>query len=135
MAAAVRQSAVNVAAHLIQAAGSRPVHQALLDKVFREGLQLNGDRKELLTRACAHANGELTVEVAFPLLPGDEEHVRQILTTALETGPQPLTIVYQTEPSLIAGLRVLVGTVVVDLSLSRTLTALSQSPALNQEGT
>ena len=135
MAAAVRQSAVNIAARLIQTAGSPAMHQALLDKVFKEGLQLDGTRKELLTRAYAHANGSVIVEVAFPPSSDEQEHLRQLLAETLGIEHKQLTVVYRTAPSLIAGLRVLIGTVVVDVSLSRTLTDLSQSPSPTQEET
>jgi F-type H+-transporting ATPase subunit b len=130
---AVRQSAVNIAAHLMQVAAGPTLHQALLDKLVKEGLQLDGDRQELLNRAYSHANGSVTVEVAFPPSPDVEEHLRQIVATALETESDQLTVVCRTEPSLIAGVRLLIGTVVVDLSLSRTLAELSQSPSVGRK--
>ncbi|MGE0681915.1 MAG: F0F1 ATP synthase subunit delta [Candidatus Binatia bacterium] len=130
---AVRQSAVNIAARLMQAAAGPAIHQALLDKFLKEGLQLDGNRQELLNRAYTHANGSVTVEVAFPSSPGLEEHLRRILTTALGTESDQLTVVCRTEPSLIAGVRLLIGAVVVDLSLSRTLTELSQLPTADRK--
>lgn len=132
---AVRQSAVNIAARLVQAAAGPAVHQALLDKFLREGLPLDGDRQALLNRAYTHANGHITVEVAFPPAPDLEERLRQILEPVLETASDTLAVTCRTEPSLIAGVRLLVGTVVIDLSLSHALTELSQSPAANLKET
>lgn len=130
---AVRQSAVNIAAHLMQAAAGPALHQALLDTFLKEGLRLDGDRQELLNRAYAHANGSVTIEVAFPPSLDVEERLRQIVATALGAASNTLTVVCRTEPSLIAGVRLLIGTVVIDFSLSRTLTELSQAPTVGRQ--
>ncbi len=130
---AVRRSAVNIAAQLMQAAGGPALHQALLDKFLGDGVQLDKEQRELLHRAYGHTHGSITVEVAFPPSPDLTKHLRQILATTLNSESEHLDVVCQTEPSLIAGMRILVGTTVVDLSLRRTLAELSRAETAGQK--
>jgi F0F1-type ATP synthase delta subunit len=75
----------------------------------------------------------VTVEVAYPPTPGLEERFRQVLATALGTDSAAVIVALRTEPSLIAGARLLIGTIVIDLSLHRTLTELSQPQQVGEE--
>ncbi|MGE0822374.1 MAG: F0F1 ATP synthase subunit delta [Candidatus Binatia bacterium] len=130
-----RKTAVTMTAQLMQAAAGPLLHQALLEKLLQEGLQLAGEQGELLRRAYAHVDGEVTIEVAYPPTSDLEERFRQIVTTALGADRAAVRIAVRTDPSLIAGARVLIGTVVIDLSLNRTLTDLSQQQTAVEEQT
>jgi vacuolar-type H+-ATPase subunit E/Vma4 len=123
----LRHTAVTMAETLIQKATGPSLHNALLEKLLQEGLPLDGDQGELLRRAYAHVNGSVTVEVASPPTPGLEERFRQVVATALRTDSSAIAVTLRTEPSLVAGARLLIGTIVVDLSLHHTLTELGQA--------
>jgi len=135
MATDLRHTAVTLATQLMQASAGPTLHQALLDKLLQEGLPSDGEQGELLRHAYTHAPDEVTVEVAYPPASGLEEQFRQLLATALGVQSETVTVNCRTEPSLLAGARILLGTVVVDLSLSHTLTELShESVAREQRG-
>ncbi|HXG20728.1 MAG TPA: F0F1 ATP synthase subunit delta [Methylomirabilota bacterium] len=129
----LRRTAVTMAETLIHAAAGPSLHHALIEKLVGEGLRLDGDQGNLLRRAYAHANGRVTIEVAYPPTPGLEERFRQVLAAALGTENTGVDVTLRTEPSLIAGARLLIGTLVIDLSLHRTLTELSQPQQAGEE--
>lgn len=129
----LRRTAVTMAEALIHTAAGSPLHHALIEKLLEEGLRLDGDQGNLLRRAYAHANGSVTVEVAYPPTPGLEERFRHVLATALGTDSTAVIVALRTEPSLVAGARLLIGTIVIDLSLHRTLTELGQPQKVGEE--
>jgi F-type H+-transporting ATPase subunit b len=128
----LRQTAVAMTAGLLQAAAGPLLHNTLIEQLLGEGLRLDGDQGELLRRAHTQADGSVTVEVAYPLAPGLEARVREVLATAVGRDGATMTVTFRTEPLLLAGARLLVGGVAVDLSLSRTLAELSQQPAAEE---
>jgi F-type H+-transporting ATPase subunit b len=127
------RTAVTMAETLIHTAAGPPLHHALIEKLLEEGLRLDGDQGNLLRRAYAHANGSVTVEVAYPPTPGLEERFRHVLATALGTDSTAVIVTLRNEPSLVAGARLLIGTIVIDLSLHRTLTELGQPQKVGEE--
>jgi hypothetical protein len=129
----LRRTAVAVAADLMHEAGGPLLHQALIEQLLGEKLHLDGDQGDLLRRAYAHANGSVTVEVAYPPAAGLAERFRQVLMAALGSHSPAVAVAFKTEPSLMAGARMLIGTVVIDLSLRRTLAELSQPQVAAEE--
>jgi F-type H+-transporting ATPase subunit b len=129
----LRRTAVTMAETLIHAAAGPSLHYALIEKLLGQGVHLDGNQGELLRRAYAHANGSVTIEVAYPPTPGLEERFRQALATALGTDSAAVIVTLRTEPSLVAGARLLIGTIVIDLSLHRTLTELGQLQKAGEE--
>jgi F-type H+-transporting ATPase subunit b len=129
----LRRTAVTMTETLIHAAAGPSLHDALIEQLLGQGVHLDGNQGELLRRAYAHANGSVTVEVAYPPTPGLEERFRQALATALGTDSAAVIIALRTEPSLVAGARLLIGTIVIDLSLHHTLTELSQLQKAGEE--
>jgi hypothetical protein len=129
----LRRTAVTLAETLIQKATGPSLHNVLLEKLLEEGIPLDGDQGELLRRAYAHGDGSVTVEVACPPTPGLEERFRQVLVTALKADSGAIAVTLRTEPSLIAGARLLIGTIVIDLSLHHTLTDLGQAASAGEQ--
>ncbi len=129
----LRRTAVMMAETLMHAAAGPPVHHALIEQLLGEGLRLDDDQGGLLRRAYAHANGSVTVEVAYPPTPGLEERFRQVLAAALGTDSSGVDVTLRTEPSLVAGARLLIGTIVIDLSLHHTLSELSEPQPAGEE--
>lgn len=125
MATDLRRTAVTLATHLMQASAGPILHKAFLDKLLQEGLPSAGEQGDLLRRAYAHVQDGVTVEVAYPPVSGLEEQFGQLLATTFGVQSGTVTVNCRTEPSLLAGARILLGTVVVDLSLSHTLAELS----------
>jgi F-type H+-transporting ATPase subunit b len=122
----LRHAVVIVAGGLIREAAGSLVHQALLQRLIEE--QVGDDRQEvdLLRQALATTGYSVTVELAYPPSPDLEQHIQGALGKALGKEPLALNLAFRVEPSLIAGVRMLVGTVAVDLSLRRMLEELSQ---------
>ena len=133
MATDLRHTAVTLATHLMQASAGPVLHQALVDKLLQEGLPADGEQRELLRRAYTHTHDGVTVEVAYPPTPDLEKRFGQLLATTLGVQSSTMTINCRTEPSLLAGARILLGTVVVDLSLSHILTELSHEQGTNEQ--
>lgn len=133
MATDLRRTAVTLATHLMQTSAGPILHQALLDKLLQEGLPSDEEKDELLRHAYTHTQDGITVEVAYPPPPGLEEQFRQLLATALGVQSGTVTVNCRTEPSLLAGARILLGAVVIDLSLSHTLAELSHEQTASEQ--
>jgi len=129
----LRHTAVTLATHLMQASAGPILHQALLDKLLQEGLPADGEQGELLRRAYTHTHDGVTVEVAYASTPGLEEQFGQLLAATLGVQNGSIIVNCRTEPSLLAGARILLGTVVVDLSLSHTLAELSHEQVSDKQ--
>jgi F-type H+-transporting ATPase subunit b len=127
------RAAVTMAGSLLREAAGPLFHQTLVEKLLAEGLHPDGDQQDLLSHAVARADNTITVEVAYPPSSDQEAQFRAILARTLGIPGTPLPLTFRTEPSLVAGVRILVGTVAVDFSLSRTLDELAQRATLGQE--
>jgi len=110
-------SAVTIAGDLIRAAAGPTVHVSLIERLVDDFLGLPPQRLELLRQAGREKDNRITLELAFP--PTDK--IGQQLTAAigrtLGMEATDLRIEFRVNPALIAGARILVGTMAVDLSL------------------
>jgi hypothetical protein len=122
----LRQAAVAVAGGLIREAAGPIVHQALLQKLLDGKIGEDGAEAELLRQALPNTQHSVTVELAYPPAPDLEERLQRALAKTVGKEAKALNLTFRVEPSLIAGVRILVGTVAVDLSLMRILEELSQ---------
>jgi F-type H+-transporting ATPase subunit b len=121
-----RASAVKIAGSLLGKVAGRPFHEALVAQLLESGLGLDGPQADLLRRALDHAAREVIVETAYPMPAETAARLEEVLGKALVAGGDPVRAVVRVEPSLTAGLRVVVGVGVVDLSLKRVLADLER---------
>jgi F0F1-type ATP synthase membrane subunit b/b' len=122
----LRQAAVAVAGGLIRQAAGPLVHQALLQRMLEEHVGEDRAEADLLGQALPRTDGSVTVELAYAPSPDLEERVQSALAKSLGQEATAMHLAFRVEPSLLAGVRLLVGTVAVDLSLRRMLEELSQ---------
>jgi F-type H+-transporting ATPase subunit b len=123
--ARLRQTVVATSGSLIREAAGPLVHQGLMQKLLAGDLGTEGQQADLLRQALSGANGNVIVQLAYPSTPGLEEQFQHALAKTLGREGNRVSVTFQTEPSLVAGVRILVGTVAVDLSLKQILEALS----------
>jgi F-type H+-transporting ATPase subunit b len=129
--AQARRTAVGVAGDLIHAAVGPAFHQALVERLLETGLKLDGPQGDVLRRALAQGHGNVTVEMAYEPSPELRARIEEALAQSLAAESGPPALAFRVAPSLSAGLRVLVGTVAIDMSLSHILADLErQAPAL-----
>jgi len=124
--AAARRTAVAVAGDLIHAAVGPAFHQALVEQLLESRLKLDGAQNDVLRRALAQGHGNVTVEMAYEPSPELRARIEDALVHALPAEPGPPAVAFRVASSLGAGLRVLVGTVAIDLSLSHILADLER---------
>jgi F-type H+-transporting ATPase subunit b len=122
------RTAVAMAGGLIRQAAGPAVHNALLQQLASNGGWLESGQLELLQQAASRGDTPVKVELAYPSTPEAERQIRETLAGQLGRDAGSLVMAFQEEPSLVAGTRILVGTVAVDLSLRRTLSELARDP-------
>ncbi|HEY7248941.1 MAG TPA: F0F1 ATP synthase subunit B [Methylomirabilota bacterium] len=132
LSTAARDSAVRITARLIGRVAGRAFHDALLARLFDSPVDLDPAKVELLRRAWNHRGHEVIVESAYPLPAETAARLDEALVKALGPGGGGVHATIKVEPSLIAGLRIVVGVGVVDLSLSRLLDDLQQDAAVSE---
>jgi F-type H+-transporting ATPase subunit b len=128
LSAAARRSAVTIAAGLIGRVAGRPFHEALVTRLLDSELGLDGPKVELLRRARDHGAREAMVETAYPLPAEAAARLEEALIKAIGPGGGGVRVKVTVEPSLVAGLRIVVGVGVIDLSLPRMLDDLERDP-------
>lgn len=124
--ARIGKTAVTVAGELVRQAIGPTLHAELLQRLIGNGAGLEADHADLLLQAYDKTDGKITIELAYPPSDGQQEQLRTALAHTLGRDRAALQLDFRVEPALMTGLRILVGTVAVDLSLSRTLEELSQ---------
>jgi F-type H+-transporting ATPase subunit b len=132
LSAAARSSAVRISASLIDKVAGRPFHEALVTQLLDSGLSLDSAKAELLRRARNHGAHEVIVETAYPLPEEVTSRLEEALAKTLGPGSGAVHASIRVEPTLVAGLRVIVGVGVVDLSLSRMLADLERDAAATE---
>jgi hypothetical protein len=129
--ARLRQTVVATSGSLIREAAGPLVHQGLMQKFLAGDLGTGGQQADLLRQALLGTYDNVIVQLAYPPTPELEEQLQHALPKTLGQEGNKVSVTFQTEPSLLAGVRVLVGTVAVDLSLKHILEALSLQESAN----
>jgi hypothetical protein len=124
--AEARRTAVAVAGDLIHAAVGPAFHQALVEQLLETGLKVDGPQGDILRRALAQGHGNVTVEMAYEPSPELRARIEEALAGALPAEPGSPATTFRVASSLGAGLRVLVGTAAIDMSLSHILADLER---------
>jgi len=129
LAADARGAAVKIAGALIGKVAGRPFHEALVARFLDAGLGLDSAKAELLRRALNHAGRAVTVETAYPMPIEVSSRLEETLVKALGPSGEAVRVAVRVDPSLGAGVRIVVGVGVVDLSLRHTLADLERDAA------
>ena len=124
--ARLSETAVSLAGNLLREAAGPSLHQSLVEQLIADEAGLGIEETDLLKQALARNHQEVVVEVAYPDGEDLQGRISQGLSRTLGISA-PLDVNLRVEPSLIAGVRITIGTVAVDLSLSRTLKELVES--------
>jgi len=114
-------AAVAMASQLIGAVAGPEVHHALLDALLVGDLGVSPDDLATLQQVSRGAGQQILVEVAYPPAADLAQRFATALGSLAKSPVDPRSIRFQVTPELIAGARVLLGTLVIDLSLSRVL--------------
>jgi F0F1-type ATP synthase delta subunit len=122
-----------VAGALVRQAVGPTLHEKLLQEFVGNGANLETHHVELLQQAVSQTDGRLTVEVAYPASDEQQEQLWTALIHTLRRDKGSVKLDFRVEPALVAGIRILVGTIAVDLSLSRMLEELSKKVRPNGE--
>jgi F-type H+-transporting ATPase subunit b len=119
------QSAVSIAGALIRDASGKTVHDSLIERLSNEGFGLDEEAERQVRLDFQKDAGRLIVESAYPLEEAQAGAVRRQAAQTLDLPPDELSLEVREDAELIAGVRVLLGGVVVDMSLMHQLKALS----------
>jgi F-type H+-transporting ATPase subunit b len=120
------RSAVNIAGALIRDASGEAVHESLVERLLSDGFGLDAAAGEQARIDFQKDANRLVVESAYPLDDTQEQALRQQAAQVLARSPDDVRIEVHEDPALIAGVRVLLGALVVDMSLKHLLEELSQ---------
>jgi F-type H+-transporting ATPase subunit b len=118
------ESAVKIAGALIRDSSGEAVHANLVDRLLTDGLGLDEAAQE--TATLQKDWKLLVVESAYPLDASREKALLQQTARTLGRQTEDLTLEVNEVPELIAGVRLLVGALVVDMSLKHLLDELSK---------
>jgi F-type H+-transporting ATPase subunit b len=125
-----RHTAIVLAAELLEQMPVGALHHALVTQALDQGAADDSGQESSLVRALTSARSLVTVELALPADSDLEARIRRRLAELRGEGGGDLHAVFRVEPSLVAGLRILVGTVVLELSLRSILSRLEhETPA------
>jgi F-type H+-transporting ATPase subunit b len=119
------QSAVSIAGALIRGASGKAVHDSLVQRLATDGFGLDEEAQKQVRLDFRKDANRVIVESAYPLDDAQELSLRQQAAQTLGLPPEQLRIEVREDAELIAGVRVLLGALVVDMSLMHQLQALS----------
>ena len=129
LGALVRETALAIAGSLVSQAAGPEVHRSLIARCFDAAHPFGDDQVALVRQAVAGANGTINVQTAYPLSTEQQEWLRRAVAAATERDAGTMAVEIQVDPSLIAGVRLVVGTVAIDASLRHTLETLGRDAA------
>lgn len=119
-------SAIKIAGELIRGSTGESVHKGLVDRLLGEGFGLDEAGREKAKLDFRSDTGGVVVETAYPLSPEQQAGLRDQAGKVLDRPPDQLRIEVREDPGLIAGVRIVAGAVVVDMSIQHLLRELSQ---------
>jgi len=119
------QSAVSIAGALIRDASGKAVHDGLVQRLGTEGFGLDEEAQKQVRLDFQKDANRLIVESAYPLDEAQQVLLRRQAGQTLGLRPDDLHLEVREDPQLIAGVRVLLGALVVDMSLMHQLRELS----------
>ncbi len=121
----VSQSAVNIAAALIRGTSGEAVQDALVQQLLSEQLGLDGATLETAREDASPRADVMLIESAYPLSAELQQQLRERAAKRLGRETKDLRLEVSEDPSLIAGVRIVVGAIVVDMSVRHLLEQLA----------
>jgi F-type H+-transporting ATPase subunit b len=131
LASQIADSAVAFAGSLIRASAGPAVHQALLEKLTSDRLGLSPD--QIAAIRADLRDGQVRVELAYPPTPDDERSLAKAIERSLDLEVHEGQVSFAVSPDLIAGARITIGTLAIDLSLANTLVQLKDTARSSAE--
>jgi F-type H+-transporting ATPase subunit b len=126
LTARLSESAVNIAGALIREASGEAVHETLLSRLLSDDFGLDAMGREQASLDFQQDSNRLVVESAYPLTPAQEQLLRRQAARVLDRTTEDVKLETHEAPELIAGIRILMGAMVIDMSLRHLLQQLSQ---------
>jgi F-type H+-transporting ATPase subunit b len=120
------ESAVKIAGALIRETSGEAVHQSLVARLIAEGLGLDTTARQQARLDFQKDASRLVVESAYPL---DSKQQAALLDEVARTVGRPaakLRLEVHEDPELIAGVRLVAGAIVIDMSVKHLLEELSR---------
>ena len=121
----VSQSAVNIAAALIRGTSGEAVQDALIQQLLSDQLGLDGNALESAREDASPQADVMQIESAYALPADLQQQLRDRAAKRLGRAPADLRLEVNEDPSLIAGVRIVVGAIVIDMSVRQMLEQLA----------
>lgn len=112
------QQGARFASHLLRAIACEEIESHLIDLFIKSVEKLDQEQCEVLLRACKASADAVSVTSAFNLSERQQQRLQKELETLCK---QSVKIVYQQDPELVAGLRIVLGASVLGLNLQDEL--------------
>lgn len=122
MEARLREAAVQVAGSLIRTAAGPQVHETLMQALLKQGIAFPAPRVQ------NGADAPNQVQLAYPANAALQAQLSKLIAHALGQEEEDPSVVFMVEPALLAGARIVCGTVSMELSLRQSLERLSRAP-------
>jgi F-type H+-transporting ATPase subunit b len=129
----IRESAISVAGSLIREAAGTQVHEQLLRQFLEQGVRPTNPGEVPFVQALAQDHNAITIELAYPAVEAAETAIRDVLSREFTPKGVKPQITFVVSPALLAGLRILAGEFVLDLSLRRALQTLKAGESARGE--
>lgn len=127
--AEVRTTAATIAGQLVRNVAGEAVHLELVNRCLDAKNLIGGNDAALVRHALDHADGSVNVETAYPLTSAQQEHLRDAIAVATAQDSAAIGLDIHDCPELLAGIRLQVGTVAIDVSLRNAIDGLKAQPA------
>jgi F-type H+-transporting ATPase subunit b len=120
------ESAVKIAGALIRGSAGETVHESLVERLLTEGFGLDDAGREQAKLDFRNDASGVVVQSAYPLSSEQQAALRDQASKVLASPPHDLRIEVREDPDLIAGVRIVAGAVVIDMSVRHLLRELSR---------
>lgn len=115
-----REIAIDVAGEVVKRVAGPTVHKSLVGEFLQLDMHADAGDARALRDALRRDGGEAIVESAYPLSTEEIERLRNTLAEARK-GRGETKLAVRVDESLVAGIRVIAGTMAVDFSVRRML--------------
>jgi F-type H+-transporting ATPase subunit b len=129
LSARISQAAVKIAGALVRETSGEAVHASLVERLLEDGFGLDTSELRQAKLDFQADAKRLIVESAYALNAAQEKRLREKAAQTLDRDVEEIELDVREKPELIAGVRVLAGALVVDMSLRRLLDELSRTEA------
>lgn len=122
------ESAATIAGSVIRNVAGPAVHESLLAGLLSNGFKLEDEALQAARSSGDGRPAAVRVESGYPLDEAQQQRLREAAAQILERPAETIELDLREEPALLAGVRVLVGGLVIDSSLKHMLAELGTAP-------